>query len=235
MFGLFRKDSPTAPSFARNQYKALWNSVSKSEDEAKGAVSGYTDEDRYRETAQGTVALLQHCVGVRKEDVILEIGAGVGRVGAALAPLCKEWIGTDVSENMTQHMRRRLAGLGNVRIVATNGFNLSAIPSESIDLVYCTVVFMHLDEFERYGYVAEGFRILKPGGRMLVDNVNLLSEPGWQFFLEHCAIPAHERPPQISRTSTPQELEAYFRHAGFVDIGQLDPDLWIVTFGRKPA
>jgi ubiquinone/menaquinone biosynthesis C-methylase UbiE len=218
----------------RNQYKEVWNSVSKLEDDAKLAVSGYTDENIYRQTAEGTVALLRQCVDIRKEDLVLEIGAGVGRVGAALAPLCREWIGTDVSENMVRHIRRRLAEHPNVRALATNGFDLAGILSESVDVAYCTVVFMHLEEWERYGYIAEGFRVLKPGGRMLVDNVNLTSDPGWKFFEEHCSVPVNERPAQISKTSTPQELETYFRRAGFCDIRQEQLDLWIVTYGRKP-
>lgn len=178
--------------------------------------------------------LLRH-VGLGKDDVVLEIGAGVGRVGAAVAPLCREWIGVDVSENMVGHMQRRLAGLGNVRTMATNGFDLAGVPSESVDVVYCTVVFQHLDEWERYGYIAEGFRVLKPGGRMLVDNVNLVSDQGWQFFRQHCAISPRKRPPHLSRTSTPQELETYFQRAGYCDIRQAQIAHLVIVDGRKPV
>jgi hypothetical protein len=83
-------------------------------------------------------------------------------------------------------------------------------------------------------YIKEGFRILKLGGRMLVDNVNLLSELGWKFFEELRAIPPDQRPPHISKTSTPQEQETYFRRAGFHRIEQAQFDLWIVTYGVKP-
>jgi SAM-dependent methyltransferase len=225
----------TISEFNRNQYKEQWNLISESEDNAKRAVSGYIDEEIYAQTAQGTVSILQEFVGIRPDDVVLEIGAGVGRVGAALAPLCREWIGTDVSENMVGHIKRRLAGFTNVQAIVTNGFDLRQIPSESIDVVYCTVVFMHLEEWERYSYIIEGFRVLKPGGRMLVDNVNLISDEGWRFFEEHRAQPPRERPPHVSRTSTPQELETYFRRANFMNIRQEQRGLWIFTCGVKPA
>jgi SAM-dependent methyltransferase len=219
----------------RAHYKEVWNAHSGTEDEAKMAVSGYTDENLYRIAADCTRDMLIDCVGVRSEDTILEIGAGVGRVGRVLAPLCKEWIGADVSSNMLGHLRRRLADLSNVRSVELSGYDLSGVASESVDLVYCTVVFMHLDEWERYRYIREGMRVLKPGGRMLVDNVNLDSDEGWAFFEAHVALPPLSRAPHVSKTSTPQELMTYFRRAGFQEIRQRTENLWIITYGVKAA
>ena len=219
----------------RNRYKSVWNSISISERAAKIAVSGSSDDNSYAQSAQVTLQVLQDCVGIGKDDVVLEIGAGVGRVGAVVAPLCKEWIGTDVSENMVRHIRRRLAKYNNIRAIAINGFDLAAIPTASVDVVYCTVVFMHLEEWERYGYVAEGLRVLKPGGRMLVDNVNILSNGGWTFFEEHCRIPPAKRVAYLSKTSTPQEQQVYFWRSGFVDVRQRhQADFWITTYGLKP-
>lgn len=218
---------------SRSQYKQAWNRVSTSENEAKVAVSGTVDEKLNRDSAGYHVGILEKYVQVRKNDVILEIGAGFGRLGAALAPLCREWIGTDVSDNMVRHMRRRLAGHPNTRMVVTNGFDLASIPTASVDLVYSVVVFMHLEEWERYGYVLEGFRILKPGGRMLIDSVNLLSDLGWKIFEEHRAVPPSKRPPNMSKPSTPQEQEIYFRRAGFTDIKQEQIGSWIITYGIK--
>jgi SAM-dependent methyltransferase len=234
---LLQREKPkeiTHVKLNRSNYKSIWNAVSESEDSAKMAVSGYVDEELYKSTGEGTRNMLQQFVGISPDDIVLEIGAGVGRVGAFLAPICKEWIAVDVSENMLSHIKRRLNGLANVRTVATNGFDLREIPSQSVDVVYCTVVFMHLEEWDRYSYIREGFRILKPGGRMLVDNVDLTSDGGWAFFEEHCAIPPMERPAQISKTSTPQELETYFTRAGYTQIKQHRADLWLITYGKKP-
>jgi ubiquinone/menaquinone biosynthesis C-methylase UbiE len=221
-------------NFLRSQYKEVWNSVSKSEDDAKMAVSGYTDEAVYKSTGEGTRNMLLQNVGMKKEDVVLEIGCGVGRSGVFVAPVCKEWIGVDVSENMLEHTRKRLKHLHNFRTVASNGYDLREIASATVDLVYCTVVFMHLDEWERYNYIKEGFRVLRPGGRMIVDNVDITSDAGWKFFEDHCAIPPAERPANISKTSTPDELRTYFTRAGYENIVQRRWDLWIVTWGYKP-
>ena len=224
-----------ATSRARGDYKGVWNSVSEDEDHAKAAVAGYTDESRFRDMADATVSLLEGTVGIQPTDVFLEIGAGVGRVGPALAPRVKRWIATDVSENMLVHARRRCEGLDNVDFIAVNGWDLQPVPDESVDVVYCTVVFMHLDEWDRYGYVKEAMRVLRPGGRVYVDNVNLLGDDGWAFFLKtaHDYQPL-ERPANVSKTSTPQELRAFLEHAGFVDITLKTSSTFVWAYGKRP-
>src|SRR6185295_2311880 len=102
-------------------------------------------------------------------------------------------------------------------------------------LVYCTVVFMHLSEWERFAYVREGMRVLRPQGRMLVDSFNLLSNEGWVLFERMLSYAPANRPPQISTASTPQEIEAYFKRAGFIDVQQQVDEIWLITHGRKPG
>jgi ubiquinone/menaquinone biosynthesis C-methylase UbiE len=220
--------------FARSQYKEVWNSVSKSEDDAKMAVSGYVDEALYQSTGESTRNLLINNVGLKADDVVLEIGCGVGRAGAYVAPACKEWIGVDVSENMLEHTRKRLSHLKNIRTVAGSGYDLAGIESASVDLVYCTVVFMHLDEWERYRYIKEGHRVLRPGGRMIVDNVDLTSDAGWAFFENHSKIAPADRPPNISKTSTPDELRTYFIRAEYENVQVRRWEEWVVAWGYKP-
>lgn len=230
----FRVSVGGAAALPRADYKQVWNSVSGSVDAAKLAVAGYTSEEDLGRAAENTLGILRDTVGIQPTDTVLEIGAGVGRVGALLAPLCKRWIAADVSENMVAHTLRRLSMHGNVEGVVVSGWDLAPIESGSVDLVYCTVVFMHLDEWERFSYVREALRVLRPGGRLYVDNVNLLSDDGWAFFMSHLEdFHPLERPPNISKTSTPEELHAYFARAGFTEIQQRTSGLWVATFGRK--
>ena len=177
-------------------------------------VIGDVDETVIQRAGQETRHWLEVTVGIRPEDVILEIGCGVGRVGQAIAPLCKEWIGCDVSPNMLQHSRARFAGMTNARFVEISGYDLQPIADASVDLVYCTVVFMHLDEWDRYNYVLEACRVLRPGGRLFIDNFNIDSDEGWTIFEAHRQIPPLLRPPHIGRFSTLPELDTYFRRTG---------------------
>jgi SAM-dependent methyltransferase len=220
----------------RADYKSTWDAVAGDVDSAKVSVSGYTDEDEYERTAHATVRMLRETVGLDPDDEILEIGCGVGRAGAALAPQCKRWVGADVSANMLGHARERLRGLDNVELVELNGWDLSGIPDDSLDLVYCTIVFMHLDEWERFSYVKEAMRVLRPGGRVHIDNFNLCSDAGWAFFMEMSeSYHPLGRPPNISKSSTPDELRTYLERAGFVDIEVLSNEgLFAHAWGVAP-
>ena len=88
------------------------------------------------------MSFLQDSVGIGNEDVVLEIGCGIGRVGKVVAPLCRKWIGCDVASNMLSLAAKRLKDLSNVELVEISGYNLSGIADASVDVVYCTVVFM---------------------------------------------------------------------------------------------
>jgi SAM-dependent methyltransferase len=89
------------------------------------------------------------------------------------------------------------------------------------------VVFMHLESWDRYNYVQEAFRVLRPKGRIYVDNINLCSEGGWNVFETHRAFSPKNRPPHMTQHSTPQEIDAYLRRAGFSDVRIRTDDDWI--------
>jgi ubiquinone/menaquinone biosynthesis C-methylase UbiE len=162
----------------RSQYKETWNNLAANMDEAKLYVAGHTDEAELDRTGLNTVNRIERFVGLRPEDICLEIGCGVGRVGKFLSPKCQKWIGTDISGNMLQYAAQRLAGLDNIELIELNGVGLQEVPENSVDLVYCTVVFMHLYEWDRYQYLKEAFRVLKSGGRCFFDNLDLTSSHG---------------------------------------------------------
>lgn len=202
----------------RSNYKGTWQGLSSTETDAKRFVSGTADEAHFTSSGAATVELLRSFVGIYPTDTFLEIGCGVGRVGRALAPLCKTWIGTDISANMVAHARRRLQDLPNVQVTELSGAALKEIPSDSVDVVYSTVVFMHLYEWDRCRYVYDAFRVLKPGGRIFYDNVDVASSHGKRMFDEALAVEPSNRPAYMSMTSSGDELEAYARWAGFHDI-----------------
>ncbi len=214
-------------------YKAIWKDLSDTLARAKVHVIGSENEAMFLSTAVRTLAILESTVGIRPADTILEIGCGVGRVGSVLAPRCKQWIGTDVSPNMVRFAAERLAAFENIQVLETSGYDLRPVADASADVVYCTVVFMHLEEWDRYNYVLEAHRVLRPGGRVFIDNFSLCTEEGWAVFEECRAIPPDRRPPHISRSSTPQELETYLHRAGFRDVQSQSEKKWVRGWGVK--
>jgi ubiquinone/menaquinone biosynthesis C-methylase UbiE len=222
------------PAASRHHYKHVWTALSATEDAAKLWVQGSTDEAELDRTARNDAERFQRVLHITLDDDVLEIGCGVGRVGKALAPLCRTWIGCDVSPRMLRYAARRLEGLPNVRFVEISGYDLQPIPAESVDVVYCTVVFMHLTEWDRYNYIEEARRVLRPGGRLYVDNISLTTDYGWNFFQASRRYEPARRPPQIGSTSTPQEFEVYLRRAGFASWSvDIVDEAWVVGLGVK--
>ena len=220
----------------RSDYKGTWTAGAETLAAARMSVADTEDEIELERSGRGTMQFFLDNVGVNPSDVVLEIGCGVGRVGKQIARRCARWIGTDVSPNMLRWAAESLRDLPNVEFVELSGFDLRSIASESVDFVYCTVVFPHLSQWDRYSYVEEAFRVLRPrSGRLYVDNVNLCSESGWKIFEAHRQIPPLQRIPEIGECSTPQELIEYLRRAGFVDIQSKPGDELIAVWGRKAA
>jgi ubiquinone/menaquinone biosynthesis C-methylase UbiE len=219
----------------RSDYKGVWTALSETLSRAKLHVSGTEDETTIETSGVGTSHHLLDHVGIKPSDVVLEIGCGIGRVGKCLAPHCRRWIGADVSPHMLRFAAERLSDFSNVEFIELAGNDLSPVADASIDFVYCTVVFMHLESWDRYAYVEEAFRVLRPGGRLYVDNVNLCSDGGWAVFETHRRFPLAQRPDHITVCSTPQELQEYLKRAGFEAIESHCGDEWISVWGRKPA
>ena len=126
-----------------------------------------------------------------------------------------------------------LRNLRNVEFVELSGYDLKPIASESIDVVYCTVVFPHLTQWDRYAYVEEAFRVLRSGAKLYVDGVNLCSDAGWKVFEDHRRILPLERIPEIGECSTPQELMEYLKRAGFSSIQSKPGDELVAVWGQK--
>jgi SAM-dependent methyltransferase len=219
----------------RSAYKKVWDRQAREFDVAALAVGGFIDEETMDQRAQGTIETLRQLVGIYPDDVILEIGCGVARVGKPLSRLCLHWFGSDISAGMLGHSAKRLEGRANTTLVELATVGLQEFPRDAFDLVYCTVVFMHLFEWDRYRYVEEALRVLRPGGRAYFDNFPLDSEHGWQVFTQGGSYPLNRRPAHLSMSSSREELTTYLTKAGFAGVTVHDlPNGLIAATGSKP-
>jgi ubiquinone/menaquinone biosynthesis C-methylase UbiE len=220
----------------RSNYKDVWNSQAQDHGIAKLAVAGHLDEAGLAHTAEESIAHLRDTIGVHPLDLILEIGCGIGRVGKPLSRECLHWFGTDISGEMLKHAARRLRDCPNVTFVELSTVGLGEFYDSTLDVVYCTVVFMHLLEWDRYRYVQEAYRVLRPGGRIFVDNIPHDTKHGWQVFTESAAYTLDTRPAHISMTSSREELQTFLLKAGFEQVRIHDlSNGRIAATGHKPA
>ena len=216
-----------------NSSKEVLGPVSDAADDSLLLVQKYNDLIEYEKSGKEFVEFLEKHVAIKKTDTVLEIGCGAGRTGKALSPLCKKWIGVDSSSNMVKLAANALGLLDNIELIHTNGYNLSEVKDETIDVVYCTIIFMLLDEWDRFNYIVEAYRVLKPGGRIYIDNMNLLGNRGWETFQDIAKVNPANRPSNMCKASTPQEFQTYLEKAGFKQIKIILGPLFVHGIGVK--
>jgi len=68
----------------RSAYKSVWTALSTTQQQAVAHVIGEVGEDAIQAAAKDTRHWLEVSVGINPDDVILEIGCGIGRVGQML-------------------------------------------------------------------------------------------------------------------------------------------------------
>jgi ubiquinone/menaquinone biosynthesis C-methylase UbiE len=226
---------PSLDHLHRRQYSETWDTLASSPQEARAAACGESDEEKLRLSAQRAVNNIVELAGIKAVDNVLEVGCGVARIGFELAPKCKQWTGADISKNMLACAEQRLSGIGNVRLVQLWASNLEQFPDNTFDLVYMTNMFDHLDHVDRYKYIFDAFRVLRPSGRLYVDNTDLESDSGWAGFAS-CVATAHdfERSPYQPVLATEAELITYAQRAGFLNIQAKHRSPLVILTATKP-
>jgi SAM-dependent methyltransferase len=102
---------------------------------------------------------------LRPDEVVLDIGCGVGRMTRALRARVGRVIGIDVSSEMLARARTLNAHLSDVEWLHGDGSTLHPVADASVDGCFSHVVFQHLpDPATTLGYVREMGRVLRPGG-----------------------------------------------------------------------
>ena len=111
---------------------------------------------------------------------VLDLGCGIGRVSAALAPRCRSVLGLDASPGMVAEARRRHGAVPNLRFDATPGTDLAALAAASFDLVLAVDSFPYLVQAGRAvadRHLADAARVLRRGGAFAILNLSYRGDP----------------------------------------------------------
>lgn len=113
--------------------------------------------------------------GVQPGMRVADLGCGVGMATSLLAELVGpkgHVVGIDFSGAQIAQARQRLSHLSNVSFVEASATD-TLLPRESVDLVYCRFLLIHVTEPEQV--LSEMYNLLKPNGILVVEDGDLSS------------------------------------------------------------
>lgn len=154
---------PFKPHYVR-EYRNMVASLCRADPEhaMERAVGG-----EYEAIGAAHVALLRH-VGLSAGDYLIDVGCGSGRTAVALRDdATLRYLGTDVVPELLEHARAR-AARPDWQFVLVEELRVPA-PDSVADMVVMFSIITHLSPQEGRQYVTDAFRVLKPGGKLIVS------------------------------------------------------------------
>ncbi len=100
-------------------------------------------------------------------EVVLELGAGYGRIVKELAPYCKEIIGVDISEGNVNFGMEYLEGVENARLIVMDVHNLEL--DGLFDVILCLQNGLSAMKIEPLSYINSIMALLNEGGRAYIS------------------------------------------------------------------
>jgi demethylmenaquinone methyltransferase/2-methoxy-6-polyprenyl-1,4-benzoquinol methylase len=183
---------------------------------------------RWRERAADLAAL-------RPGDRALDVATGTGDLALELAGRVGptgEVVGSDFSEGMLEHARRKAAGVPNVRFETANAL---ALPYADGEFAAATVGFGARNFSDLDQGLREMARVVRPGGRVVVLEITTPTKPPLSTFFRlwfDRVVPMLGRdeaytylPNSVKRFPGPDALAGAMAAAGLQDIR------WILTAG----
>jgi ubiquinone/menaquinone biosynthesis C-methylase UbiE len=151
----------------------------------------------------------RHLEPLTPDMVVLEVGCGAAHQAQVVAERVRQVVGVDLTPEMLEAGRRRLAAAGVWNVLLEEG-NASTLPfvDGSFDLAYSRFALHHVEDAA--AVLAESSRVVRSGGR--VAAIDLVSPDAKlaDSFNEY----ERRRDPSHTRALTPEELKRAFARTG---------------------
>ncbi len=163
---MVRRQDPRRPAdFLREEWEERARSPFR--DFFVASHPGWDDPETWESRAAADAELVLSGVepASRSGIEVLEVGCGVGRLAAKIAPQVKGYTGFDISPSMVEEARRRNRGLGKARFFVSDGLDLPGEAKDrTYDLAFALAVFIHCPREVIRALARNVFRALAPGG-----------------------------------------------------------------------
>jgi len=154
----------------------FWKNVHEEADAKSKIVWGAKDDIEFNvDTLEEAIFIKKH-LSIDKDDVVLDYGAGIGRLMMPLSKDCKYIVGLDVSNAMVTHSKNYLKGIGNTQMLLCDSLGQAPVQPSSIDKIYSHIVLQHINKYKVLAILMNLKNYLAPGGKALFQFPDLLAD-----------------------------------------------------------
>jgi ubiquinone/menaquinone biosynthesis C-methylase UbiE len=152
---------------------------------------------------RASFSTLMRAAGVTSGQRVLDVGCGSGYFARLLAETVGRdglVLGVDASREMIAYASRRAAGLSNCHFEVGVAESLS-LPADRFDVVVSSLFMHHLPADLQSVALGEMWRVLRPGGTLLIAEAHVPESIGWQTIARvHGYDRMAEALPELERT-----------------------------------
>lgn len=113
---------------------------------------------------------------------VLDVATGAGHTAAAIAPLVREVVATDLAPEMIERTRELAAARGLANLTAlVMDVEALAFPDHSFDAVACRIAPHHFLDIQQA--LREMARVLRPGGQLALEDSCAPTDPALDRFI----------------------------------------------------